>query len=257
MTRLETRKIEDTAQIREFFDEIAADYREAHGPARKLLDYRLSVIKSLLENRGGTLLEIGCGSGAHLFELASDYTSAAGCDLSPKMIERAEKLRRKRKDAAKFSFAEDPAEELSTVAGGSVDSVLCVGALEHMPDKEAVFRQVLRVLKPGGEFVCLTPNGGYVWYGFLALLLGLDAKHLSSDRFMTAGELREGLAAAGLETAAAGCWTFVPGGDMPAWLCRSLVFLDGVGRLLNIPAFRGGIYVRALKAAAPEYRDFG
>jgi hypothetical protein len=103
------------------------------------------------------------------------------------------------------------------------------------------------VLKPGGAFVCLAPNGGYVWYTHLAPWLGLHTRHLSTDRFMRREEWRALLLDAGLQPADVGSWRFVPAGDMPAWAAATMRLLDRLGRLLNISALRGGIYVKGLK----------
>jgi len=59
----------------------------------------------------------------------------------------------------------DKGEQLGCVADASMDTVFCLGALEHMLDKSAVCRSVFRVLKPGGRFICLTPDGHYIRVG--------------------------------------------------------------------------------------------
>ncbi|MGE0043489.1 MAG: class I SAM-dependent methyltransferase [Vicinamibacterales bacterium] len=43
------------------------------------------------------------------------------------------------------------------LASASVDSVLCTEVLEHVPDPDAVMREIARVLKPGGVVVCTAP----------------------------------------------------------------------------------------------------
>ena len=39
----------------------------------------------------------------------------------------------------------------------SVDTVLCTEVLEHVPDPDAVVREIARVLKPGGVVLCTAP----------------------------------------------------------------------------------------------------
>ena len=250
MASLKTRNVAETRQIRAFFDAIATDYRECHGDALNLLRYRLSVIEPLLGDGNGTLLDIGCGSGIHLLELAGRYRQAIGIDLSPAMIEVARKLSQQHSVASKITLAVDSAEHLSTIADGQIDTVLCVGALEHIPDQTAVCAQVWRVLKPGGRLVCLTPNGQYCWYRSIARWLRLETRHLSSDRFLSLPELSELLDQAGMAVVSSGYWSFIPKGDMPTWLYWPLFVLDRVGRLLDIALFRGGIYVAAVKPDA-------
>ncbi|MEY2441358.1 MAG: hypothetical protein QOJ46_784 [bacterium] len=206
----------------------------------------MAVVERLLGSvRRGTLLEIGCGTGIHLRALAPSFERVIGTDISPQMIARG------RRDAdasglgARIELRVDPGERLATVAGGAVDAVLCVGALEHMRDKPRVLAQVRRVLRDDGTFVCLTPNGGYCWYRTLAPRLGLETRHLSSDRFLDARELQALSRAAGLEPRRIEPWRFVPRADMPAGWGRALGALDTVGRAARIRALRGGLALAA------------
>jgi SAM-dependent methyltransferase len=139
----------------------------------------------------------------------------------------------------------DPAEELGTVPDGSVDAVVCVGSLEHMPDKAAVLTQVGRVLAPGGRFVCLTLNRGYCWYRHLAPALHREVRHLSTDRAVTRAELASLLTGAGLTPTSQRYWTFVPRGDMPAAAGAVLAGLDRCGRATGWGYLRGGVAVAA------------
>lgn len=232
------------------FDALAPLYAEAHGQAAHLLVYRLEVIRDLLRGaRPGTLLEIGCGTAIHLIELSGGFAHLIGTDASPAMIETAGKLAAKVVSGVDISLRVDPAEELATVADGSVDAVVCVGSLEHMPDKLRVLQQVRRVLAPGGRLVCLTPNGGYAWYRHIAPLLGRDVRHLSTDHFVTRGELDSLVHAAGLSVVARRYWTFVPRGDMPAGVGPLLAGLDGLGRVTGGGYLRGGVAVAAVSAS--------
>jgi SAM-dependent methyltransferase len=45
-------------------------------------------------------------------------------------------------------------------ATGSFDLIVCLWVLEHLDQPEVVFKEVRRVLAPGGHFVFLTPNLG-------------------------------------------------------------------------------------------------
>lgn len=49
---------------------------------------------------------------------------------------------------------------------GSFDMVLADNVLEHLANPDAVFKEVRRVLKPGGKFVFKTPN----WLHYMALI---------------------------------------------------------------------------------------
>jgi SAM-dependent methyltransferase len=251
MVRLNTRVVRTPEDVVRHFDELAPHYRDTHGPAERLLCYRLGVIRRFLTGaQHGTLLEIGCGTAVHLLALATTFTRAIGTDLAPGMVAVACRRAESLPCRDRISIRLDPAEHLTTVEDRSIDVVLCVGALEHMLDRAEVCRQVYRVLRPGGRFICLTPNGGYLWYRHLAPILGLDTRHLSTDRFLTTGELKGLLSDAGLEVADLCHWRFVPRGDLPTGWAVALRALDWCGVRTRIGYLRGGTAVAAIRPTA-------
>lgn len=241
-------QVHGQADIRAFFDALAGDYRDLHGKPERLLRYRLKVIDRLLVGTSrGTLLEIGCGTGIHLFALAHRFQHSIGIDLSPAMIERAASLRRQLPRPERIELFPSSAETLAGVQAASIDVVLGVGVLEHVPDKPAVFRQIRRVLRPGGAFVCLTPNAGFFWYRWLAPQLGWPCQILSSDRFLDAAEVRRLAQESGLELACLDYWRFVPRGDLPWLVGWGLTALDW----FSLPGLRGGLCFKAVRPKDP------
>lgn len=61
---------------------------------------------------------------------------------------------------------------------GSVDLVSANMVLEHLTDPAAVFREVARVLRPGGAFVFVTPNRAHPVIRLLSVLLRPSARRL-------------------------------------------------------------------------------
>ena len=102
---------------------------------------------------GETVMDLGCGAGFDLLQAAlkvGPSGSAIGVDMTPAMRERASS------GAAALGLAnvevrEGYLEELP-VLDGSIDVVISNGVLNLTPDKEAVMREIYRVLKPGGRF---------------------------------------------------------------------------------------------------------
>jgi ubiquinone/menaquinone biosynthesis C-methylase UbiE len=112
----------------------------------------------------GKSLEIGAGTGFFTLnlKLAGILDEAHVTDLSPGMVEAAEK------NAANLGFEVHgkvaDAEQLP-YEDGEFDLVVGHAVIHHIPDVELAFREVLRVLKPGGRFViCGEPTryGDYV-----------------------------------------------------------------------------------------------
>ena len=103
---------------------------------------------------GETVLDLGSGAGIDVFlaaRLVGPEGRAIGIDMTPEMLARA------RANAVKggygnVEFREGRLEALP-VAEGTVDAVTSNCVINLVPDKEAVFREIHRVLKPGGRLV--------------------------------------------------------------------------------------------------------
>jgi SAM-dependent methyltransferase len=195
-----------------------------------------------------------CGHGHHLLALAPEIARGVGIDISPGMIESARARLRGAPCAANVAFEVDDAEALTRISHRSIDLAICIGAFEHMLDKQAVLASIYRVLKPSGRFVCLTLNAGYVWYRIFAPLLGFTTKHLSSDRSLTRDEFVLLLDRAGFRDIRFAPWTFVPKGDMPAAVAWLLTRLDEIGRHARLDSLRGGLALCARKAGEIQLR---
>ncbi len=101
---------------------------------------------------GRRLLEIGCGLGTDLFQFAKGGARTAGLDLTPASVALAR--RRFELEGMGGDFLVGDAENLP-LAGASVDVVYSFGVLHHTPDTARAFREVHRVLRPGGEAVVM------------------------------------------------------------------------------------------------------
>jgi len=101
---------------------------------------------------GETVVDLGCGGGLDVFLAARKVGptgKAIGIDMTPEMLELA------RKNAAKsgltnVEFHNATIDKLP-LADASVDCVISNCVINLAPDKPAVFREMARVLKPGGR----------------------------------------------------------------------------------------------------------
>lgn len=113
----------------------------------------------LYDKPGGRLLEVGCGDGWLLSALAGRGWNVEGVDFDPSAIAAA---RARGFDVRQGSL------EAQAYPDASFDAVVMVHVVEHVPDPSALLRECLRVLKPGGALVAVTPNGaglGHRWFG--------------------------------------------------------------------------------------------
>jgi ubiquinone/menaquinone biosynthesis C-methylase UbiE len=96
------------------------------------------------------VLDLGCGNGLHLAELARRGHRGAvhGMDLSPGMLTAA----RSRTDAP---LLVGDAQRLP-FRDGSFGCVLAMHMLYHVPDRDLALSEVRRVLRPGGVALALT-----------------------------------------------------------------------------------------------------
>jgi arsenite methyltransferase len=101
---------------------------------------------------GSVVLDLGCGAGTDLL-IAAQMTGpegrVAGVDMTPSMLERAATSAREM-GLANVELHESLIERLP-VEDGSVDVVISNGVIDLVPDKDAVFDEIDRVLRPGGR----------------------------------------------------------------------------------------------------------
>ncbi len=129
--------------------------REARGEIPPGADLGLgcgSPTTLLTLTRGETVLDLGSGAGIDCFLAAQRVGSrgrAIGVDMTPEMLARArENARRGGYRNVEFRLGEI---EHLPVADRSVDVVLSNCVINLAPDKDAVYREAYRVLRPGGR----------------------------------------------------------------------------------------------------------
>lgn len=94
------------------------------------------------------VLEIGCGRTAPVLTgMKGRARSLAGIDLVDFTVDDPD-IRLFRNDAA----------DMRDIADASVDLAFSRSVMEHVPDVAGCYREIHRVLRPGGRYVFLTPN---------------------------------------------------------------------------------------------------
>jgi ubiquinone/menaquinone biosynthesis C-methylase UbiE len=105
---------------------------------------------------GETVVDLGSGGGLDIFLAAAKVGPtgrAIGIDMTPEMVKLARRNAARGKDGAPFTNVEFHLATIDKLplADNSVDCVISNCVINLAPDKTAVFREIARVLKPGGR----------------------------------------------------------------------------------------------------------
>jgi ubiquinone/menaquinone biosynthesis C-methylase UbiE len=112
----------------------------------------------LLLGRGSHVLDIACGSGRPALRLASQTgCRVTGIDLHSDGVKAATKAAQDAGLEEKTEFlVADASKELAFDAG-SFDVVMCIDAINHLPNREEVLAGWFRILRPGGPILFTDP----------------------------------------------------------------------------------------------------
>jgi arsenite methyltransferase len=101
---------------------------------------------------GARVADLGCGAGTDSLvaaQMVEPGGHVTGIDMTPEMLARARAAAREA-GIANVEFVEGEIERLP-FEDGSVDVVISNGVIDLVPDKDAVFAEIFRVLRSGGR----------------------------------------------------------------------------------------------------------
>ncbi|TYP79313.1 non-ribosomal peptide synthetase [Paenibacillus methanolicus] len=118
---------------------------------------RVAGLAAPFAGEGKTALEIGCGSGLIMFELAGRFAVYTGLDPSSKTQDgNARRIVTEGRDAGRIRLLTGFADEIAGMADDSYDVVLLPSAIQFFPDYiylERVLREAARIVRPGGAVI--------------------------------------------------------------------------------------------------------
>lgn len=212
------------AYVERMFDRIARPYDDLNRIISwgRDLQWRKDAVRLADVRPGSRVVDLGCGTGDLTLEAAASTGptgNVVGVDLSEGMLSVA----RSKIAAAGVAHAEvrkGNAQETG-LPDACADAVTMGWVLRNVGDRPAAYREVRRLLRPGGRFVvldCSRPASWFVRLGFslyLRLVMPLAVRLRGGDpsayrylaastaRFLTAAELSAELRAAGFRDVAA------------------------------------------------------
>ncbi|WP_375749117.1 class I SAM-dependent methyltransferase [Vibrio sp. HN007] len=138
----------------EMYTKYASNYGEAvKGNIYNAHLERPSTIALLDDVKNKDVLDMGCGSGIYADWFTRNAAKKVTClDRSPEMVA----LVKENHGEKVHAYVQDISEGLPVESDNSADVIICPLVLHYIKDLKPVFKDIFRVLKPGGYMVFST-----------------------------------------------------------------------------------------------------
>jgi len=143
----------------------------AYPHTREYLAYlHRAVLEAVGQGGLGTVAELCCGRGEALTLFGSRVHRYVGIDVSESMLQSTQKQHNHpnaillQADATRVPLSSE-----------SVDTVLVLGGIHHVPERAQLFAEIARILKPGGRFIYREPVSDFLlWRALRAVIYRLS-----------------------------------------------------------------------------------
>lgn len=143
------------------FDRESENWDADHGPnSPRAFEFqaRAKYLRTVCERlEKPRVLDLGCGTGRQLLDLAGLISGGMGLDLSEGMIMQArEHARGSGVDVIEFQTGDAIAVRPEVL--GRFDLIMFVGSLEHAPEPAEQIAAAVTLLEPGGTLIVIMPH---------------------------------------------------------------------------------------------------
>lgn len=147
-----------------FHAALAADYdrNQPHFRPENVARVTEIIERMAAETGGGSLVDLGCGTGFVINIAKRFFRRVVGVDITPAMLDRVDRSG----GQVKLCLATTDAVPFTA---GEFDACTAYGYLHHLYDLEPTFREAARLLRPGGRFFSDQDPNYHYWEHLTAL----------------------------------------------------------------------------------------
>jgi SAM-dependent methyltransferase len=153
-----------SAHYRDFANEVYAEVRRAAfdedlGQNSWLTAAELERFASqLMLGRASRLLDVACGSGGPSLHLARRHgCDVVGVELYEEAVQNGHRAALEAGLEARARFVQANASQTLPFDDEAFDAILCIDAINHLPDRARVLEDWTRLLRPGGRLLFTDP----------------------------------------------------------------------------------------------------
>jgi SAM-dependent methyltransferase len=124
---------------------------------RAYWEHQLDLIAEMMapyQRSHGVILDLGCGIARNARRFAAGMDRYIGLNIDREELA----IARANHPEPQFEFHQGDAMDMRPIADQSVDVILLLYVLEHIADPARLWREIARVLRPGGGVLFVAPN---------------------------------------------------------------------------------------------------
>ena len=151
MSKTKSNEVKDCLTQPDVHEQWENDYRSAEN--EKFYETVFDRLAATLDAKNGSsIVDVGCGIGAHSVRLANRGFRVTGIDFAQGVLDQAKSRVEILGLSDRVQFQQQDLLEL-TLPADSYDYVLCWGVLMHIPNVELAIAELMRIVKPGGKLI--------------------------------------------------------------------------------------------------------